>query len=150
MGKVLMTILTERLRNLLEEHLSDELAGFRKDRSTTDSHVETNSEEGKAQGQTDIQLLCRLQKGVRLRGPGNYLGRSKSYGVDHKLINLLKDINETSQVVVRVDGERYPWFNTNRGTRQGDPISPTVFIADLKGAKDRNKERQSGITVHSI
>ncbi len=30
MGKVLMTILTERLRIHLEEHLSDEQAGFRK------------------------------------------------------------------------------------------------------------------------
>ena len=34
LGKVLMTVLTERLRSQTEEHLSDEQAGFRKDRST--------------------------------------------------------------------------------------------------------------------
>ena len=74
----------------------------------------------------------------------------KSYGVDNKLINLLKDINETSQAVVRVDGETDQWFNTNRETRQRDPISPTVLIADLQRTMDRNKEKQSGITVHGI
>src|SRR6218665_1124067 len=44
---------------------------------TTDSHVETDCREGEVQGQKDIQLLCRLQKGVRQRGPGNHLGCSK-------------------------------------------------------------------------
>jgi len=34
LGKVLMMILTERLRSQIEEHTADEQAGFRKDRST--------------------------------------------------------------------------------------------------------------------
>jgi len=34
LGKVLMMILTERLRSHIEEHMADEQAGFRKDRST--------------------------------------------------------------------------------------------------------------------
>ena len=34
LGKVLMSVLTERLRAQTEEHLADEQAGFRKDRST--------------------------------------------------------------------------------------------------------------------
>jgi len=71
-----------------------------------------------------------------------------SYGVDHKLTDLLRDINGTSQAAVRVDGEIGQWFITNRGTRQGDPISPTVFIADLERAMDKSKERESGISVH--
>ena len=42
------------------------------------------------------------------------------------------------------------WFKTNRGTRQEYPISSTVFIADLERAMDKNKERESGITIHGI
>jgi len=34
LGKVLMIILTERLRSQVEEHMADKQAGFRKDRST--------------------------------------------------------------------------------------------------------------------
>jgi len=38
-----------------------------------------------------------------------------------------------------VDGETDEWFKTNRGTRQGDHISSTVFIADLEKAMKKNK-----------
>jgi hypothetical protein len=76
-----------------------------------------------------------------------------TYGVDEKLVDLLRDINGTSQAAVRMDGEIGQWFRTNRGTRQGDPISPTVFIAliaDLERAMDKIRERESGIAVHGI
>ena len=71
---------------------------------------------------------------------------------DYSCITLLPvfDRMHIVKAEVRVDGETDQWFNTNRGTRQGDPISPTLFKADLERAMDRNKERQSGITVHGI
>jgi hypothetical protein len=74
----------------------------------------------------------------------------QSYGVDEKLVELLRDINGTSQAAVRMDGELGQWFRTNRGTRQGDPISPTVFIADLGRPMDKIRERDSGIAIHGI
>ena len=55
------------------------------------------------------------------------------------LANDIKIINENAQAAVRVCGQEGSWFATSRGTRQGDPISPTVFIADLERAMDRVK-----------
>jgi len=41
-------------------------------------------------------------------------------------------------------------FATSRGTRQGDPISPTVFIADLERAMDIVKNGEEGLSIHGI
>ena len=54
------------------------------------------------------------------------------------------------QAAVRVCGQEGSWFATSRGTRQGDPISPTVFIADRERAMDKVKDGEEGILVHGI
>jgi hypothetical protein len=74
----------------------------------------------------------------------------QSYGVDNKLIQLLRDINGTSQAAVRTCGELGPWFRTNRGMRQGDPISPTVFITDLERAMNRVRSKGGGVSVQGM
>ena len=66
------------------------------------------------------------------------------------LYRLLRDINENAQAAVRVCGQEGSWFATSRGTRQGDQISPTVFIADLEKTMDKVKDGEEGISVHRI
>ena len=152
MGKILMMILTERLRNHLEEHISDEQAGFRKNRSTTQQilMLKLIAEKARRKGRKIYNCFVDFKKAFDSVDQGITWAVLKSYGVDSRLINLLRDINETSQAAVRVDGETEQWFKTNRGTRQGDPISPTVFIADLERAMDKIKERESGISIQGI
>jgi len=74
----------------------------------------------------------------------------ESYGVDSKLIHLLKDINYNAEAAVRVCGELGSWFGINRGTRQGDPISPCVFITHLERAIDSIKNEDAGISIYGM
>ena len=55
LGKVLMSVLTGRLRAQTEEHLADEQAGFRKDRSTVQQIL-------------TLRLISNTKAAVRVHG----------------------------------------------------------------------------------
>ena len=59
----------------------------------------------------------------------------------------MKNTNENAQAVVRVNNELGEWFNVRKGTRQGDPVSPHVFITHLERVIDTNNLKGS-IAVH--
>ena len=65
-------------------------------------------------------------------------------------IDMLKNTNENAQAVVRVNNELGEWFNVRKGTRQGDPVLPYVFITHLERVTDANKDLKGGITVHGV
>src|SRR6218665_1883249 len=67
LGKVFISVLTERLRAQTEEHLADEQAGFRKARSTVQQILTLRviGEKARRKGKRNVQLLCRLSKSIR-------------------------------------------------------------------------------------
>ena len=64
----------------------------------------------------------------------------KSYGVNGKLIRVLRTLYEQATSTVTVNGRRSEWFKANVGTRQGDPISPRAFITFLERLMDGTEE----------
>lgn len=72
----------------------------------------------------------------------------ESYGVDDRLIQLLKTINDNVMTDVRISGEMRNWFGESTGTRQGDLISPSIFITLLERVMDKKKEKTIGTSVH--
>jgi len=152
LGKVLMMILTERLRSQIEEHMADEQAGFRKDRSTVQQILVLRliAEKARRKGKKIFNCFVDFQKAFDRIDQTVTWAVLESYGADHQLVRLLRDINENAQAAVRVCGQEGSWFATSRGTRQGDPISPTVFIADLERAMDKVKDGEEGISIHGI
>ena len=46
-----------------------------------------------------------------------------------------------------IHGELGPWFYTNRGTRQDDPISPDLFITLLERVLDKTRERPGWVVI---
>jgi len=74
----------------------------------------------------------------------------KSSGIEEKLVKILQLINTNAKAAVRIRGELGEWFNTTRGTRQGDNVSPKTFIGHLDRVMDKNKERGKGISMKGI
>jgi len=74
----------------------------------------------------------------------------KSYGMDQKLITLIKAIYSETQLAVLVNGHLSEWFQMTFGNRQGDPLSPRSFALSLERIMDEIMNREnSGVSVHS-
>ena len=77
-GKILLIILLNRLKHQLEPHLSEEQAGFRKDRSTVHQILTLRLIAEKAKRrEKDIQLLHRLPESLRYNQTESHMGDTK-------------------------------------------------------------------------
>ena len=66
------------------------------------------------------------------------------------MIDILKDINENAEAAVRIQNELGNWFRTSKGTRQGDPLSPQLFITILERAMDGVTSSKTGISIQGM
>jgi len=134
MGKIMLLILLNRLKAQVESILADEQAGFRKNRSTVKQILILRliAEKAKTKNKNVFNCFVDLQKAFDSINQNITWATLKSYGVGQRLTNLLRNIGERSQAAVRVGNEVGEWLPTAKGTRQGDPLSPGLFIAYLK------------------
>lgn len=72
----------------------------------------------------------------------------KSYGVEDKLITLIKETYKKAQSAIRINKENGEWFHTNVGTRQGDPLSPLLFITYLERIMDLTQQNPYGVNLN--
>ena len=151
-GKVLLTVLLNRLKSHLDPYLSEEQAGFRKDRSTVHQILTLRllAEKAKRQGKKIYNCFIDFQKAFDTIKHEVIWATLKSYGVETKMVTLLQKIYEKAQAAVRVGNENGEWFGTDVGTRQGDPLSPLLFIAYLDRVIDQVRENACGVNIGGI
>mgnify|MGYP003525025346 CR=1 FL=1 len=70
-----------------------------------------------------------------------------SFGVDIKITRLLQNIYANSKAAVQVGRELGDWFGQSIGTRQGDPVSPAIFITYLERVMDACEDCRTGVNI---
>ena len=148
-GKVLLIVLLNRLKQQLDPSLSEEQAGFRKDRSAIHQILTLRllAEKAKRQGQKVYNCFIDFQKAFDTISHRILWTVLKSYGVETKMVTLLQELYKKAQSAVRVGKDFGEWFQANMGTRQGDPLSPLLFIAYLERVMDHLKQNICGINI---
>ena len=144
-----MTVLLNRVKSHLDPYLSEEQAGFRKDRSTVHQILTLRllAEKAKRQGKKIYNRFIDFQKAFDTIKHEVIWATLKSYGVETKMVTLLQKIYEKAQAAARVGNENGEWFGTDVGTRQGDPLSPLLFIAYLDRVMDQVRENACGVNI---
>ena len=151
-GKVFLTVLLNRLKSQLDPYLSEEQAGFRKDRSTIHQILTLRllAEKAKRQGRKIYNCFIDFQKAFDTIKHKVIWAALKSYGVETKMVTLLEKIYESAQSAVRIGKETGESFRTDVGTRQGDPLSPLLFIAYLDRVMDQVRQNTCGVNIGGL
>lgn len=131
--KIFSSILSQRIAQKIDNAQTIEQAGFRSGFSTID-HIHTLGQVTSKYKEFNKPLYVafidysKAFDSINHNAIWNALQLSK---IDQKYINIIKFIyaNSTSKVKLETRGEE---VKIERGVRQGDPISPKLFIAVLE------------------
>ena len=149
-SKVFLIILLNRLQYQLNPYLSKEQSGFRKDRSTVHQILILRLivEKAKRKGKRIYNGFIDFQKASDTVNYKVLWAVLKSYGVNYKLIILLKKIYGKAQPAIRINKENGEWFHTSVAIRQGDPLFPLLFITYLERIMEKVKQNSCGISIN--
>ena len=151
MCKVFLLILLERLKARTEVHLSEEQAGFRKDRSTVQQILTLRliaENTLSKQDKTTHNCFIDFKKAFDSIDHKVIWAVLESFGIEQKLIHLLKEIYLSAKAAVRIGNDTGNWFKQEVGSRQGDPLSPTIFTIYLERILQNMQEEMPGVSIH--
>ena len=71
-------------------------------------------------------------------------------GFDNKWISLISSCIRSVSFSVLVNGAPHGHFTPKRGFRQGDPLSPSLFLLCAKGLHSLLQQKQDSGTLHGV
>lgn len=133
-SKLYSSSINKRIVCYLESNdvLADEQNGFRKERSCEDHLFTLNS---LIHNNSNLYVaFIDLQKCFDFVDRDIMLYKLLINNIDGKVYISIKNIYQSSESCVRINGVLTNWFDCNTGVKQGDNLSPTlfsIFINDL-------------------
>ena len=149
-SKVMLNILQERLRGAVEEYLSEEQGGFRRDRSTIQQilTIRLIAENMLERGQNLYHCFVDFRKAFDSVWHDGLWASLGTFGVGKKLVRVVQTLYEQSTMAVRTRAGLTEWIKTTIGSRQGDPLSPILFIVLLEKVMEKIECKEGvGVTI---
>eukprot|EP00253_Pinus_taeda_P027885 PITA_27885 len=152
--KIITSMMARRLKPLLDKLISAEQTGFVEGRQILDGLVVTQEviHSLKVKKQKGMMIKLDLSKAYD-RLSWNYLGKVlESFGFSRRWIDWIHSLISSPIFSILVNGTPSKTFTASRGIRQGDPLSPFLFILAAEGLgrfikKEREANRIKGLKL---
>lgn len=148
--KLTTRVVLNRIQKTLEENNGVEQAGFRRGYSTID-HIHTITQLTEKCNEYRIPL-CYLfidfKKAFDTLEHNAILESLIDQGIEPTYVKFIKEINKNTNTKITLF-EKPITININRGVRQGDVISPNLFICALESMLRKTKLR-GGIKIDGL
>lgn len=147
--KVFSKLILGRITKVIEENQPREQAGFRKNFSTIDhiSVIKQIVEKCHEYGRQYYVAFVDYNKAFDSLKHNKIWESLKEQGVPEKYIRIIKEIYSKSTAKIKLEriGEE---FKIGKGVRQGDPLSPKIFIAVLESVFRRMNWESYGLNIN--
>ena len=151
--KIASASIALRLKNTLPTIINDDQTGFLRGRYIGENirliydlmfYLEKNHKPG-------MLLLIDFEKAFDSVDWGFILKVMKYFNFGPSFIKWIQTFYNKIESCVSINGHLSDWFTLSRGCRQGDPLSPYIFIlcAEILAVLIRNDSNIKGITIGS-
>ena len=129
LSKILLHIINERLRPILDRELPAEQAGFRRGRGTRDqiSNIRHILEKCTEFNRKIYFCFIDYAKAFDCVRHSALWKALLEMGVPTHFVKLISNLYDNQQACVRTEKGDSDWFNISQGVRQGCILSPTLF-----------------------
>ena len=132
--KIFTRLLQNRMEKILDENQPREQAGFRKGFSTTD-HLHALNQLIEKSNEYNLPLCLGFVDYEKAFDSVEHFAifqALEKININKTYINILRNIYATATARIHLDNHVSETFKIQRGVRQGDPISPKLFIATIE------------------
>ena len=150
--KLISTTLTNRLKRVLPDLIHADQKGFMANRSIMDNTrlMMDIMVEMELQNRSGLILLVDYEKAFDSLSWDCISTTLQNFDFGEKMIKWIETLRSNSKSCVTLNGHLSEYFDLERGCRQGDPISPYLFIlcGETLSTAIRNDNKIEGLEIH--